>query len=141
MYQTLADAVLLLHAGVVAFVIGGLLLVLVGGARGWQWVRARSFRWLHLAAIGVVVLESWAGLTCPLTTIESWLRQQAGQEAYSRGFIDHWVGSLLFYEAPAWVFTVLYTGFAVLVLAAWRIFPPLPPPGRSRVPAAAPAED
>lgn len=130
MYAALADAVLLLHAGIVVFVIGGLALVLVGGAKGWPWVRALSFRLMHLAAIGVVVLESWAGLTCPLTTLESWLRQQSGQVAYSAGFIEHWVGSLLFYEAPAWVFTIIYTVFAVVVVAAWWLYPPSLP-GRS----------
>ena len=130
MYKTLADTVLLLHAGIVVFVIGGLVLVLVGGAKGWPWVRAPFFRLLHLAAIGVVVLESWAGLTCPLTTLESWLRQQSGQVAYGAGFIEHWVRSLLFYEAPTWVFTILYTVFAVLVIATWRLYPPSLP-GRS----------
>lgn len=127
MYKTLADIVLLLHAGIAVFVVGGLVMVLVGGAKGWRWVRALSFRLMHLAAIGVVVLESWAGLTCPLTTLESWLRQQSGQVTYSVGFIEHWVGSLLFYNAPTWVFTTTYTIFAVMVVASWRLYPPSMP--------------
>jgi hypothetical protein len=30
----------------------------------------------------------------------------------------------MFYEAPAWVFTVAYTAFGLLVVVAWWYFPP-----------------
>ncbi|MEK7697633.1 MAG: DUF2784 family protein, partial [Pseudomonadota bacterium] len=58
----LADAVLLLHALYVVFVVGGLLLILAGWWRGWAWARNFWLRWLHLAAIGFVVLETWFGI-------------------------------------------------------------------------------
>ena len=124
MYQTLADLVLLLHAAIVVFVVGGLLLVLAGNAAGWNWVNGRLFRLAHLAAIAVVILQAWLGVTCPLTTLESWLRVQTGTSAYTHGFVQHWVQRALFYEAPAWVFTVIYTGFGLLVAATWWCFPP-----------------
>ena len=124
MDQALADAVLLVHLAVVLFVVGGLVAVFVGNARGWPWVGKRIFRYLHLLAIGVVVVQAWLGATCPLTALESWLRLRSGQPAYSAGFIQHWVHQVLFYEAPAWVFAVLYTGFATLVAWAWWRFPP-----------------
>ena len=38
MYQFLADAVLVLHFGVVLFVVGALVLILAGNARHWRWV-------------------------------------------------------------------------------------------------------
>ena len=123
-WQPLADAVLLLHLGIVVFVVGGLLAVLVGHARGWAWVRGRGFRLAHLAAIGIVVAESWFGITCPLTTLESWLRAQAGGAAYERGFIEHWVQRLLFHDAPPWVFTLAYSAFGALVAATWWYVPP-----------------
>ena len=66
-----ADAILTLHALFVAFVVLGLCCILVGGYRGWSWVRDRWFRLAHLAAIGVVVLQSWVGVICPLTRWES----------------------------------------------------------------------
>jgi hypothetical protein len=123
-YQALADLVLLLHLAVVLFVIGGLVAVLVGGARGWAWVRAPGFRLAHLVAIGVVVLQAWLGQTCPLTTLESWLRVQAGSAGYARSFVEHWVGRVLFHEAPSWVFTLGYTVFGALVAWAWWRHPP-----------------
>lgn len=120
----LADTVLLLHAAVVVFVVGGLLAVVLGGWRGWAWVRGRWFRALHLCAIGVVVLQAWLGQDCPLTTLESWLRLQAGAAGYDGGFVAHWVSRLLYWEAPAWVFTLAYTAFGALVALAWWAWPP-----------------
>lgn len=123
-YRLLADGVLLLHLAVVIFVIGGLAAVFVGNRWRWRWVNARAFRLAHLIAIGVVVLQAWLGAMCPLTVLESWLREQAGDAPYAASFIEHWVGRLLFYEAPGWVFTLAYTAFAGLVVAAWRCYPP-----------------
>lgn len=123
-YQWLADLVLLLHFGVVLFIVGGLLLVVLGNLRGWAWVNRPGFRVAHVAAIGVVVAQSWCGQDCPLTTLESWLRVQAGTAPYGRSFVEHWVGRLLFYQAPFGVFVLAYSVFALLVLAAWWRFPP-----------------
>jgi polyferredoxin len=123
-YQLLADAVLALHFGVVVFVVGGLLAVLVGNGFGWRWVNRRGWRLLHLAAVVVVVAQAWLGVLCPLTTLESWLRAQAGETAYSGSFVQHWLQRMLYYEAPLWVFTLVYTAFAALVLWVWWRFPP-----------------
>ena len=128
MYQALADLVLVLHASVVLFVVGGLVLVLLGNAniRGnrWCWVNALWFRAAHLLAIAVVALQAWAGVACPLTTLESWLRIQSGSTGYAESFIAPWVQGLLFYSAPDWAFTLLYTAFSAAVAATWWFFPP-----------------
>ena len=124
MYQALADIVLVVHLAIVLFVVGGLALIVAGGLRGWQWTASRPFRFAHVAAIGVVVAQAWMGQACPLTTLESWLRVQAGGEAYEASFIEHWVQAVLFYSAPPWVFTAIYTLFAGLVALVWRRFPP-----------------
>ena len=54
MYQFLADLVLTFHVLLVAFIVLGLVLILMGWLKHWAWVRNRRFRSLHLAAIGVV---------------------------------------------------------------------------------------
>ena len=123
-YQLLADAILILHFGVVLFVVGGLLAVVAGNGLGWGWVNGWWFRLAHLAAIGVVVAQALLGRFCPLTSLESWLRVQAGQPSYTKSFIEHWLQRIIFYDAPFWVFTLVYTLFAVLVVAAWWQFPP-----------------
>ena len=123
-YQLLADAVLVLHFAIVVFVIGGLVLVVAGNLLRWRWVNRPWFRFAHAAAIGIVVLQAWLGQVCPLTTLESWLRVQAGSPSYSQSFIEHWVHRALYYELPSWVFVLAYTVFALLVAAAWWYFPP-----------------
>ena len=121
-----ADAILVLHTLFVAFVVLGLCCILVGGFRGWRWVRNRWFRYAHLLAIGVVVLQSWLGVLCPLTRWESALRQAAGAEGYRDTFVGHWLGRLLYYQAPDWAFVVVYTVFGALVLVAWFAVRPRP---------------
>jgi hypothetical protein len=123
-YQLLADAVLVVHFGVVLFVVGGLVVVLAGNWLHWRWVNGWWFRLAHLGAIAFVVVQAWLGRLCPLTTLESWLRLQAGSPSYGTSFIEHWVQRLIYYEAPAWVFTAAYTLFGAGVIAAWWRYPP-----------------
>ena len=123
-YQALADAVLLLHFGVVLFVVLGLPAIIIGNKAGWSWVNGFWLRLAHLLAIVVVALQAWLGQYCPLTILESWLRTQGGQSAYSSSFVEHWVQRVLYYEAPLWVFALIYTGFGLLVAWAWRRYPP-----------------
>ena len=125
----LADAILIVHLLFVCFVVLGLLAVFLGALLKWQWVRSRLFRILHLLAIGVVVVQSWLGVLCPLTIWEMALREAAGSAAYSGSFIQHWLHSLLYFSAPDWVFITLYTGFGCLVLASWFMVPPKTPAG------------
>lgn len=123
-HALLADAVLVVHAAVVLFVAGGLLAIVLGGWRGWAWTATPAFRTAHALAIGIVVAQAWLGADCPLTTLESWLRLQAHGEPYTQGFIAHGLQRLIFYDAPAWLFTLGYTLFAAAVAAAWWKFPP-----------------
>ena len=123
-YQLLADVVLALHFSIVAFVVAGPVLIVVGNLSAWRWVNALWFRLAHLAAIAVVVAEAWFGITCPLTSLEIWLRTKARVPTYSGSFIEHWLQRALYYEAPSWIFTLGYSLFGLLVVAIWWYFPP-----------------
>lgn len=120
----LADAILALHVGVVAFVVLGALAILAGGPLGWRWVRSFAFRAAHLALMLVIALQAWMGRLCPLTTWEQSLRNRAGQDTYGESFIQHWLSRLIFFEAPWWAFVLAYSLFAGLVLACWWRWPP-----------------
>ncbi len=126
LYRLAADITLLLHASFVAFVVIGLILIFAGKVLAWDWVRNPWFRWAHLLAIGVVILQSWFGVICPLTTLEMTLRSRAGDSVYPGSFIAHWVESILYYDAPAWVFALCYTAFGALVVASWFWVRPRP---------------
>jgi len=116
----LADLVLTLHAAFVLFVVGGLVATWVGVALDKAWASNRWFRGLHLAAIAFVVVQSVLGYTCPLTIWEDALRGTGG----GSGFIERWVRALLYWSAPAWVFTTVYCVFGALVAWTWWRFPP-----------------
>ncbi|MEO7336736.1 MAG: DUF2784 domain-containing protein [Caldimonas sp.] len=123
-YSRLADAVLVLHVGVVAFVVGGLVAIVLGRVRRWRWSDALGFRVAHLLAIGVVVAEAWFDVVCPLTTLEAALRARAHEATYGGSFIGHWLQRLIFYDAPPAVFTAAYSLFGLAVIASWWFFPP-----------------
>lgn len=118
-YLLAADALLVVHTLFVVFVVGGLLLIIVGGLLRYNWVRNPWFRVSHLLAIVFVTLQAWAGRICPLTTWEMMLRQRAGETTYSESFVSYWLGRLLYYEASPWVFLIAYTAFGLAVLASW----------------------
>ena len=119
LYILIADAILVAHFAFILFVVGGQVCVIIGYFRGWSWIRKPTFRVCHLLAIGIVVTLTWANQVCPLTVWENALRDAAGGESYSTTFVEHWVGGLIFYDAPRWAFTMAYTLFGALVLLSW----------------------
>lgn len=123
----LADLVFLLHALVVLFNVGGLLMIVIGGPLGWAWVEHRGFRVAHLALMGFVTVEAILGMTCPLTIFEDWLRGVATEQS----FVQRWVSALIYWNAPPWVFALLYAGFLLAVIAAWFVWPPAAPKRQS----------
>lgn len=132
LYRMAADLVLVAHAAFIGFVVFGLVAILMGGVRGWRWVRRPGFRWAHLAGIGVVVLQAWLGIVCPLTTLEMHWRAAAGDSTYGGTFIAHWLQRLVFFEAPLWVFASAYTAFGALVALSWWLVRPHPWPARQK---------
>lgn len=120
----LADATLMLHVGIVAFVVLGHFAVLLGSWRRWAWVRNFWFRFVHVLLMVFIAVQAWLGALCPLTTWEQRLRTLAGQTSYRESFIEHWLSRLIFFQAPWWTFVAAYTGFAALVIATWWWVPP-----------------
>lgn len=125
-YLLAADAILIMHVLFVAFVVIGLLLILLGKIRGWFWIRNPWFRSAHVAAISVVTLQSWFGVLCPLTILENELRSHAGETVYTGSFISHFLEAIIYYRAPMWVFVVCYTMFGAIVVASWIWVRPRP---------------
>ncbi|QDV35322.1 DUF2784 domain-containing protein [Tautonia plasticadhaerens] len=124
-YRVAADAVALTHASYVAFVVFGLVAIVTGLAMGKPLARNFWFRIVHLAMIGIVVLQAWLGVVCPLTTLEKTLRRLAWNEwVYETDFIEHWVHRVIFSDLPPWVFIAAYTLFGLVVLATFAFYPP-----------------
>jgi polyferredoxin len=129
----LADAVLVVHAAFVAFVVLALPATWIGLALGRPFARNPWFRNLHLAAIAFVVAQTLLGYVCPLTIWEDALRGTATE----KGFIERWIHAWLFWRAPPWVFAGIYLAFGALVAATWWRWPPSRARGPSPPPRAA----
>jgi hypothetical protein len=117
-YLALADAVLLLHLAFILFVVLGGLLVL------WR----RRLIWLHLPVVIWGTLIEFAGWICPLTPLESWLREQGGDRGFSGGFINHYLGTLIYPEGLTrelqWLLGALVLAInAAMYFWVWRSRP------------------
>ena len=100
-----ADLRVALHFAFILFVVLGGLLVL---RRPW-------LAWLHLPAAVWGVLIELVGWTCPLTPLENRLRRMAGEDGYTRGFIEEYLVPLVYPPGltPA---LQLYLGLAVILI-------------------------
>ena len=81
-----ADAIVLLHFAFIVFVLFGAWCVL-----RWKWMA-----WLHLPAVLWGAGVELFGLICPLTPLELRLRELAGQQRYSGGFVEHYVVPVIY---------------------------------------------
>lgn len=111
----LADAVLVLHGLFIAWALLGGLAVL-----RWPWLAV-----LHLPALAWAVWIETSGGVCPLTPLENSLRRAAGETGYSGGFIEHYLGGVIYpaglTRGTQWVFAgVLATVNAVAYGLAFR---------------------
>jgi dolichyl-phosphate-mannose--protein O-mannosyl transferase len=64
-------------------------------------------------------------MTCPLTTLENYFLRASGAEGYSHSFIGNLVDEILYYNAPEWVFFIIYVILALLVILYYIFYPPL----------------
>jgi hypothetical protein len=82
----LADAVLVLHGLFIVWAVFG------GFAVLWRPALAA----LHLPALAWGLWIELSGGVCPLTPLEVSLRRAAGGQGYSGGFIEHYLGGLIY---------------------------------------------
>ena len=88
-YRLLANVVVILHLGFVAFVIlGGFLL------RRWP-----RLVYVHVPVAIWGALIEFTGWVCPLTPLENHLRRLGGQAGYSGGFVEHYLIPVLYPHA------------------------------------------
>ncbi len=130
LWLELADAVAIIHAAYVAFVVIGFAAIVAGAVAGAQWARSFALRAAHLAAILLVCVEVMIGAVCPLTTLGHSLRFRAGVASYPGDFVGYWIDRLIFYNEPNWDFGLLYFVFAAAVALSWWRWPPRWPGAR-----------
>ncbi len=125
-YLLLADVIVVVHFAYVAFVVAGFVAILLGMFLRWQWIRNPWFRWIHLAMIGVVALESIADFRCPLTDWEADLYKLAGRTVEEGSFVGRLLNQILFInlEVDHPAFKWAYISAAALIVATFIFAPP-----------------
>lgn len=78
---------------VVAFHLGFVLFVVLGGLLALRWPRVA---WLHLPAAVWGAFVEFSSVICPLTPLENRLRRLGGEDGYSGGFIAHYMIPVLY---------------------------------------------
>ncbi|MEV4898408.1 DUF2784 domain-containing protein [Nonomuraea sp. NPDC059023] len=106
-YRLIAEAAMLVHFAFLVYMA-------VGGFLAWRWPRTI---WIHLGVVAWGVLSITTGVECPLTLVEDWGRERAGQAGLpDSGFIDHYIEGVIYPEE----YTLLARwGVAVLVLFSY----------------------
>ncbi len=119
----LANLILILHFLYVSFIVIGLVIIYLGYFMRWKFIRNPVFRWMHLSAMAIVIVELLLGIFCPLTEWEAELRGTQTISSYSSGFIPYWVHHLLFYNWSPRVFEAVYILLFLFMIAAMFIVP------------------
>jgi len=81
LYRLLANAVVVVHALFIVFIV-------FGGFLAWRWRRVAV---LHVPCAVWGMLIEYNGWICPLTPLENSLRMRARQQGYSGGFVEHYL--------------------------------------------------
>ena len=147
----LANTIVFIHVLYVGLVIVAVPTILVGWLLKWKWVRNFWFRLIHLIMMGIVVVETAFGVTCPLTTWETQQRIAGGQfnvqynvdgtvkyneygqimldatDSYQGDFFGRLLQNVLFFQpedVSPYVLNLCYYGFGALILATLLLVPP-----------------
>jgi Protein of Unknown function (DUF2784) len=123
-YALAADAIVGIHILYVAYIVAGLVLILIGLRRKRKYVRNPWFRITHLLAILIVVYELIVKANCPLTTWEMRLRGVAGQPVNQSTFMDRLLSFILIANAPGWLINSLYYFFGLAIVLLFVLAPP-----------------
>lgn len=115
----LAQLVLSLHLAVIAFNVLGLVAIPLGARLGWDWVRIRWWRALHVAAWVAVAAQAVLGRACVLTY---WQDDLSG--AGEAPLVMRVVNSLIYWPLPMWAFTAMYLALFATVICLWWLVPP-----------------
>jgi hypothetical protein len=86
LYHLSADLILIIHLAFVLFVALGGFLVL----------RRSRLMWLHLPAVVWGASSEFLGVICPLTPLETTLRELGGEIGYEGDFIEHYIAALIY---------------------------------------------
>jgi Protein of Unknown function (DUF2784) len=107
-YQLIAPLVVAAHFLFLAYLA-------VGGFLAWP-ARWRWTALVHVLVVGWGVSIVTVGQECPLTWLENWARQRAGQLGLTRGFVDTYLTGVIY---PARYLIEVRLLLGVVIAASW----------------------
>lgn len=108
-YRILAETTITVHFVFVAFVVAGGFLAL-------RWPRVL---YAHIAAVlWVSLLIVGMKVTCPLTYVENWARERAGERGIPEGFVEAHLTGVLYPSNMLWLFRTLV---GVAIAGSWVV--------------------
>lgn len=106
-YRVIADVAMVLHFAFLAFMV-------VGGFLAWRW---SWVIWPHIATAAYGLFNVIVGWPCPLTHVEDWGRERAGDATLpATGFIDHYLTGVIY---PDDRLREVQLALAVVVAVSW----------------------
>lgn len=109
-FRLLADAAMVAHFAFLAYLV-------LGGFLAWVWPRSI---WLHVATAAYGFFNAVVGWACPLTYVENWGRERAGDATLpATGFIDHYIAGVVYPQEHE---TLVQLLVAVVVVVSWVVF-------------------
>ena len=108
-YRLLSDVTVTVHCAFVAFVV-------IGGFLSLRWSRVL---YAHVAAVvWVSLLALGLKATCPLTFVENWARERAGEPGIPQGFIEAHLTGVIYPASLEWLFRLLV---AAAIAVSWAL--------------------
>jgi hypothetical protein len=125
LYQVLADITVFIHLLFILFLIFGLLLIVLGIFKKWPIIKDIKFRALHLLGFLIVVGFEFAGLLCPLTYLEIYLREKEDLNGvYFGSFIAHYIEKIIYWEIPLELIVIPTSAVTFLTALLFILVPP-----------------
>ena len=104
-YRILADILVVLHGLFILYVLFGAFL-------NFKWPK---MIWIHLPIMIWGVLVEYYHWICPLTPLENYFRQLAGEGGYEGGFIEHYIIPVIYPENLTPQFQVFFGSLVVIL--------------------------
>lgn len=120
MIPLLADIILVFHFCIVIFVTSGFFLIPIGYKFNWNWITNKKLRMFHIGLMIFITVETFFGMTCPLTYIENNLRGIYG----STSFIGFWIQKIVYWDFPNLFFIIVYFLLLCWTFLMLKLYPP-----------------
>ena len=115
-----SEIVLLFHFCIFLFMTLSFFLIPLGYYQKWEWVKNKYYRLIHLVLMGIIFIETILGFMCPLTILESFLRN----DIEINNKITQIIHQIMYWDLPTYQFIILYLLSILYLIFLWFFLKP-----------------